>query len=315
MGLVYHSNKHAKTRDFASNICDNACMDLNWDDYKTVLHLVRGQSLARAAKSLDVNYTTIARRITRAETALGQTLFNRLPSGYIATNLAEQVAKTAYEMEKSSDNLLRRVIANEDELSGSLTITAPQLLISNVIAPVLKEFGDAHPNVVLNVKATNEALDLNRREADIALRISNTPDENLVGLRLAKQKTGIFACEKLANDLQDNPNSKFDWIWFEHWKGLSEEMRHDRSDPKPRYVFDDMIAVIGAAKAGLGAVRLPLFLGRSTEGLKQLRIIEPQPYIDIWVLTHSDMKDAPKVRAFKDLLIPFFKKHKADFVD
>lgn len=289
-------------------------MDLNWDDYRTILHLVREQSLAGAAKSLDVNYTTIARRITRAETALGEKLFDRLPTGYLATDLAEQVAKAATEMEKSSDNLLRSIIANEDKLSGSLTITAPQLLLSNVMGPVLKEFGDAHPNVIINVKATNETLNLNRREADIALRISNAPDKNLVGVRLTKQKTAIFACEELVNDLQNNPNLKFDWIWFEHWKGLSEEMRHDRSDPKPKYVFDDMIAALGAAKSGLGAVRLPFFLGRSTEGLRQLQIIEPQPYIDIWVLSHSDMKDAPKVRAFKDVLIPFFSKHKSEFI-
>lgn len=289
-------------------------MDLNWDDYRTVLHLVREQSLAGAAKSLNVNYTTIARRVTRAETALGQKLFDRLPSGYIATDLAEQVARAAHEMEKSSDDLLRSVIANEDKLSGSLTITAPQLLISNIMGPVLKEFGDAHQNVILNVKATNELLNLNRREADIALRISNSPDESLVGVRLTKQRTAIFACEGLANHLQDNPNSKFDWIWFEHWNGLPEKTLQDRSDPNPKYVFDDMTAVLGGAKAGLGVVRLPLFLGRSTDGLKQLQILEPQPYIDIWALSHSDMKDAPKVRAFKDILIPFFNKHKNTFV-
>lgn len=289
-------------------------MDLNWEDYRTILHLVREQSLAGAAKSLGVNYTTIARRVTRAEAALGQKIFDRLPSGYVATDLAEQVAKAAQEMEKSSDNLLRSVVANEDKLSGSLTITAPQLLISNVMGPVLKEFGDAHPNVVLNIKATNELLNLNRREADIALRISNAPDESLVGVRLTKQKSAIFASEELVNELQDNPNSKVDWIWFEHWNGLPEKVLQERSDPNPKYVFDDMTAVLGAAKAGLGIVRMPLFLGRSTEGLKQLQISEPQPYIDIWALSHSDMKDAPKVRAFKDILIPFFNKLKNTFV-
>lgn len=314
MELIYHFTVRAKTRDYAFFICNNACMDLNWDDYRTIMHLVREQSLAGAAKSLDVNYTTIARRITRAETTLGQKLFDRLPSGYVATELAERVAKTAHEMEKSSDGFLRSVIANEDKLSGSLTITAPQLLISNVMGPVLKTFGEAHPNVVLHLKASNDLLNLNRREADIALRISNSPDENLVGVRLTKQKTAIFASEELVNNLQDNPNSKFDWIWFEHWNSLPEKTLQDRSDPNPKYVFDDMTAALGAAKAGLGVVRLPLFLGRSTEGLKQLQILEPQPYIDIWVLSHSDMKDAPKVRAFKDVLIPFFKKHKSNFV-
>ncbi len=81
------------------------------------------------------------------------------------------------------------------------------------------------------------------------------------------------------------------------------------------YRFDDMVAVIGAATAGLGLVRMAKFLGDGTEGLVRVNIMEPQDYWDIWALTHPDLRASPKVAAFKSLLIPFFKSKSADFFE
>lgn len=288
-------------------------MDLNWEDYRAVLHLVREKSLGGAAQRLGCNYTTIARRIARAENALNQELFEKLPSGYTATELAYKIAEQAEKMEEASNQFLRYASSLEGELSGSLTITSPQLLVAYYLSPVLKEFNHKHPNVEIKIKATNELLNLNQREADLAIRITNKPDENLVGQRLTEQRTSIFATDEIATNIENDPDMPLNWIWFEHWDNVPEKALQSRSVPNPKYVFDDMSAVIGAAQAGLGIVRLPLFLGRHTHGLRQVNLIEPQPYVDIWSLSHADMKDAPKVRAFKDILIPFFKSKRLEF--
>ena len=76
-------------------------MDVAWDDLRTVLMLVRYQTLAAAAAALDVNYTTVARRIRRAEASLGQVLFERLADGYRPTEAARVVASHAEKMETS----------------------------------------------------------------------------------------------------------------------------------------------------------------------------------------------------------------------
>lgn len=288
-------------------------MDLNWEDYRAVLHLVREKSLGGAARKLGCNYTTIARRIARAENALNQELFEKLPSGYTATELAYKIAEQAEKMEEASNQFLRYASSLEGELSGSLTITSPQLLVAYYLSPVLKEFSHKHPNVEVKIKATNELLNLNQREADLAIRITNKPDENLVGQRLTEQRTSIFATDEIAKNIENDPDMPLNWIWFEHWDNVPEKALQSRSVPNPKYIFDDMSAVIGAAQAGLGIVRLPLFLGRHTPGLRQVNLIEPQPYVDIWSLSHADMKNAPKVRAFKDILFPFFKSKRSEF--
>lgn len=288
-------------------------MDLNWEDYRAVLHLVREKSLGAAAERLGCNYTTIARRIARAENALNQELFEKLPSGYQATELAYKVAEQAEKMEDASNNFLRYAASLEGDLSGSITITSPQLLVAYYISPVLKVFSQKHPNVEIKIRATNELLNLNRRDADLAVRITNEPDENLVGQKLTEQRTSIFATDKMASEIENDPDVPLNWIWFEHWDNVPEKALQSRSVANPKFIFDDMSAVIGAAQAGLGVVRLPLFLGRHTQGLRQVKLIEPQPYIDIWSLSHVDMKDAPKVRAFKDILIPYFKSKRSEF--
>jgi len=139
--------------------------------------LVRHQTLAGAAAALDVNYTTVARRIHRAEEALGQLLFERLADGYRPTEAAKVVASHAEKMETAEFDLRRYLQVADTALTGSLTITAPQLLISYFLAPVLEEFDQKYPQIELRILATNDILDLTRLEADLAiLRTRNWPD-------------------------------------------------------------------------------------------------------------------------------------------
>lgn len=288
-------------------------MNPDWEDMKTVLHLARTESLSKAATSLGVNYTTVARRISRIEKSLGRQLFQRLPSGYLATEEGQDVAEAAKSMETHMDGLLRRQSAAKENLSGVLRITAPQLLVGSHLAHVLRLLHSKHPEIEPEVLATNELLDLNRPEADVAIRISNDPGDALVGQRLTRQHNASFATRKIAKKLDSDPNLLIEWIGMPHWKSPPKPSLKQYPNARIAYRFDDMTAILGATVAGLGVARLPLFLGESTRGLVRIPVLSPQPYWDIWVLTHKDMRNAPKVAAFKNLLIPYFKEHQSDF--
>lgn len=288
-------------------------MNPDWEDMKTVLHLARGESLAKAAASLGVNYTTVSRRISRIEQALGRQLFQRLPSGYRVTDEGRDVAEAAHAMEEHMASLNRKQTAEQGKLTGSLRITAPQLLIASHLAAVLRQLRLKHPELETEVLATNEILDLRRPEADIAIRISNTPDDTLVGKRLARQHSLSFATRKIAKRIASNPQAPIEWIGMPHWTSPPKASLKAYPNARIAYRFDDMTAVIGAAVAGLGVVRLPLFLGDSTHGLVRVPVLPPQPYWDIWALTHKDMRSAPKVIAFKEILFAYFKAHQSDF--
>lgn len=295
--------------------CKKACMSLSWDDINTVSLLVEEGSLAGAAARLGVNYTTVSRRISRIEAALDETLFIRSAEGYAPTQAAHIVSQSAVEMSGAADDMLRKLSASSQILTGSLTITAPQLLIARHLAIVLRDFRAQYPDMSLNIRATNQILDLNRPSADLAIRISNSPDEMLIGQRLTRQSSMIYGVPELARRAETTPQEMVQWVGMPHWKTPPKAALATCPNWEIAYRFDDMVAVIGAALSGLGLVRLPKFLGDAESGLVRVNIMPPKDYWDIWALTHPDLKDAPKVRAFKQVLIPYFKSHQSDFLE
>lgn len=277
-------------------------MELLWDDIRTVMMLVRHGTLAAAGQELGVNYTTVARRIQRAETQSTTPLFERLPDGYRPTAAGRLVAEHAQAMEASERALARALTASDQALSGTLTITAPQLLIAHVLGPVLETFSETYPQIDLRIRATNEILDLTRLEADLAIRISDTPGDSLKGRRLLSQQTASFAHPDVARDISQRPHRTIDWIVYEGHPTVPKDASPEHTH-RVRYVFDDMVAILGAAQSGLGVARLPMFLGRSAPGLVQVPVLPPQTYSDIWVVGHRDVWPAAKLQAFRRILI------------
>lgn len=289
-------------------------MELDWEDIKTILAVVRNGTLGRAAQTLGVNYTTVARRITRAETALGQKLFERLTEGYRPTELGLLAARHGEQMEQHQNALLRQLQGRDETLRGPLVITAPQILLSLHLVHVIDQFCTLHPEVELSVNAANDLVDLGRRRADLAVRVSDSPGDTLTGLRLSDQHTVGFASPEVARRIAAAPNDPVGWIVYSQTKGVPAAAlaRNPRAFVRAR--FDDMIAMTGAAQAGLGVVRMPMFIGRGTPGLVQVPVMEPSPYAPIWAVAHADVWPGAKVSAFRALLRAYFREHGAEFL-
>lgn len=284
----------------------------DWDDLRAVLMVVRHGSLARAAEALGVNYTTVARRIAQAEETYGTRFFERLPAGYAATPEGEAAARAAEAMAERETGLRLQLAGQDARLSGPLTVTAPALLISSHLCGVFDAFTRAHPDVDLRVLAANEVLNLNRREADLAVRISNDPGDTLTGRRLVRQQTAAFAAPALAARLRDAPETPLEWIGFTFWEAPPKASRQAHPEARIRLRFDDMTAVIGATKAGLGVARMPIFVGRAA-GLEQVPVMAPQPYTDIWMVAHRDVWPAAKVAAMRALIAARFATAQPEF--
>jgi DNA-binding transcriptional LysR family regulator len=288
-------------------------MEMEWDDLRTVLAVVRQGTLAAAGEVLGVNYTTVARRIARAEARSGRRLFDRLPGGYVPTEAAQAVARRAAAMEAEAAALDRALAQGDRTLEGRFVVTVPQLLIGPILAEGFARFTALYPGIELVVRSTNDLLNLNSREADIAIRISDNPGEALVGRRLARQETAAFAAPGLARRIEEAPDAPVEWIGFTFWKRPPKASLELRPGGRIKLRFDDMVAVVGAAQQGLGVARMPMFLGRYA-GLEQVPVMPPQPYADIWVVSHRDLSQAPRQRAFKQVITPLFAERRAMFV-
>lgn len=188
------------------------------------------------------------------------------------------------------------------------------MLIASFLSPVIDQFTKAHPRIDLRILATNDLLDLTRLEADLAIRISRNPGDTLTGLRLLKQENASFANQDIANQIAVDASAMIDWIVYDAYPDVPKGISSTFPNNKVRFRFDDMVAMVGAAQAGLGVVRMLMFLGRASAGLVQVPVLPPQPYADIWVEGHPDVWPSKRLQAFRDILVSYCKKHRGQFV-
>lgn len=272
----------------------------DWDDLKYVLETVRHGGLSGAARALRVNHATVSRRIAAAEQAMGTRLFDRAPGGYRATDAGLEAMRIAERMEAASHELSRSLSARDQQLSGDLTITAPQMMVERILAPMLKTFKDEYPEIELKIIAANRELNLAAHEADVAFRISETPGDTLVGRRVAEQSAAVYVGADQAARLRADPLIPLDWIRFAHWPGPPDALKQAWPNRRVALTVDDMYAALAGVRANIGATRMPCFLGDSEPEMERLAGVGLLPYRPIWILTHADLRNTRKVTTFTE---------------
>lgn len=166
---------------------------MDWDDLKYVLEVARCGGVTAAARRLGVNHATVSRRMGALEKQAGVRLFDRLPAGYSPTSAGLEAVRAAEAMESAALALDRTLARRDIRTEGTVTLTAPLMLLASV--PFLQMVADlkkVQPGIVLRLIASIDLLNLHQREADIAIRSSERPDETLFGLKLTSIRAAQF---------------------------------------------------------------------------------------------------------------------------
>ena len=158
---------------------------LNWDNLRYVLMVANKGSIAAAARELKVNRTTVLRRINTFQDDLNCRIFDRGDAGYALTPEAEKMINAAREVESTLFNMQRQIEGRELKLEGEIRVTTTDTFMLAILGPHLASFSKKHPHIVVEVLITNSVLDLNRHDADVAIRPTAIPDSRLVGHRLS----------------------------------------------------------------------------------------------------------------------------------
>ncbi|WP_297589342.1 LysR family transcriptional regulator [Roseibium sp.] len=280
---------------------------------KFVLAIAKAGGLASAARTLGVTHSTVSRRLSGLEKRMGTRLFERMPEGFVPTASGEEAVKAAKRMEAEVLDLDTRITAQDAELEGPLRVTAAQLLFQVQVAEIMQQFAERHPRIELEMIAANEVLSLQRREADIAIRVTDNPDENLFGRVATGQNRAYYMSRDFARKYRDvlevsHDATPLSCVTFKWWgQGVPKEIRSRYPGAYISLVADDMIALMAAVKAGMGVGRLPCFLGDPDPDLVRVPGIEPSRYFDIWILTHPDLKNVARIRTFLRFAAEAFK--------
>ena len=278
------------------------CTGMDWDHLRVFMALARERSVRAAAAALGVSHSTVSRRIDAFERELGVRLFERLPDGLVLTAFGEDTLQTAQRLEESVDGLQRRVRGQDGRLRGDLRVTMPDLLAAKLLMPDLVAFVECYPEIDLEVAISYTPFDLGRREADVAIRITRDPPEQLVGRKVITFARAAYASRGYLarHDPQHQPESVT-------WIGWDDGTRHPRwvrataiPNAPVRGRMNNAMVQLAAAKAGMGLAMLPCFMGDSEPELARVPPGKPGPDWDIWILTHEDLRATARVRAFMD---------------
>jgi len=260
---------------------------LNWDDLRFFLAVADCGTLTAAAARLGVNHTTVARRVSALEKQSRVRLFDRSPDGYALTPAGAALAERAIAMRDAAADAERTLAAHDESLSGPLAITAPRALAVHVILPMLRRFHALYPDIVLRLVSSDEVTSLSRREADIAIRATRTPDELLTGRRLCAMTSTLYCRRELWREGHDSPGL------------IAIEGEAPPPDAKQAAItVSSKLEALEAARTGLGMAMLPCRLGDCDDTLMRVPGAEMHSGPDIWLLMHRDLKATPRVQAF-----------------
>jgi DNA-binding transcriptional LysR family regulator len=276
---------------------------LNWDNLRYVLRVAGSGSIAAAARELGVNRTTVLRRINAFQQDLNCRIFERGDSGYVLTPEAEKMIAAAREVEATLFDMQRQIAGRELRLEGELRVTTTDSFMLAMLAPHLASFRERHPHIVVTVLITNSLLDLNRRDADIAIRPIPVPDAGLVGQRLQDVRFDAFASAEYLESASDLSLLDHRWLGFADTLRATLLGKWLESKLEPRNIClrcDSFVGLRTAAEAGIGVAMLPRFLGEESESLVRLAELDPGINTGSWILTHPDLVRSARVHAFVD---------------
>lgn len=277
---------------------------LDWNDYQTVLRIAEAGSLSGAAHRIGSSHPTMFRRINAVEEKLGVRLFERFRTGYRLTTAGEEVAATAREMEELTNVTERRVAGRDLRPSGVVRLATTDALLCGLLAPEIARLQDLEPEIVLEVAVSNEISDLSFREADVAIRPATAPEEHLVGRRLGRIRQAVYASRSLdLGDVDRQEWAALPWIGPSasmSYPQLHAWMRDLRCEGSCVCKMDSVLSMHAAVREGIGVALLPCYLAEPTADLRRLGTVVKELAVDLWMLTHPDLRHTARVRAVMD---------------
>lgn len=161
-------------------------------DLACFILIVDEGSFTAAAKQLNVTPSALSKLVTRLETSLSVKLFERTTRKLIITRAGQQVYDQAMVMVNAAKQAVELSTTAHQEMSGALTVAAPEAFLNSVLQPHVVPFLKKYPDIQLKLRVADGEIDLIRDGIDIAFKLTDKPDENLVLREVSK--TNLVLC-------------------------------------------------------------------------------------------------------------------------
>lgn len=281
----------------------------DWNQAHAFLATADAGSLSKAARTLGLTQPTLSRQVAALEAGLGVVLFERVGRSLVLTPTGRDLLDHFRDMGKAAGRISLAASGHSQAVEGLVSITASDALAAFVLPPLLKQLRELAPGIEIEVIAANEVRDLQRREADIAIRHVRPVQPELIGQQVAAWSAHLYAArgflESHGRPLLPADLTAMDFIGFSPIERLVQTMvsfglpltrRNFRS------VTDNGIVLAEMVRLGLGIGVMPKEFARFVPDLEMVLPDWKGIPVPLWLICHRELLTSRRIRIVYDFL-------------
>src|SRR5690554_4305614 len=283
---------------------------MDWDYIRYIRALAAAGTFAKAGEILGVHQTTVLRRLDQMEETLGVSFFERNRDGLKLTPVGELAFRESERLAAGMEDLERKVMGQNGAPVGKVRVAADDLMMSELLGPILAELVREFPSIELEVLTDNDVANLSHREADLTLRPGNKPQATLEGERIAAIDSAVYGsaqyCRRNRNMDVENRPEDCSWIipdesfsHLAHGRWYRKQLKNVTSVIR----CNSLQAMAALARSGAGLAVLPCYLGEPARELRRLSDPLEGESVDLWLHVSQDTQQMARVRMVMAFLV------------
>ncbi len=289
---------------------------MDWDKLKVFHAAAEAGSFTHAGEQLGLSQSAVSRQVSALEQELAVSLFHRHARGLILTEQGEMLYRTAHEVFMKLEAARAKLTDSREKPNGELKVTTTPGIGVHWLTPRLGEFIELYPEIRLTLLTTDEELDLAMREADVAIRLRQPTQPDLIQRKLFSVHFHAFASPEYLkrfgtpHALHDLDNHLIVLLggatvptYLENRLWLTEVERDGKAARTPILTINTILGVMRACQRGIGVALLPDYLVEQNGGLVQLFGETDAPAVDAYFVYPEELKSVARVQVFRDFLV------------
>jgi DNA-binding transcriptional LysR family regulator len=288
---------------------------MDWDKLRVFFAVAEAGSFTHAGEVLNLSQSAVSRQVSALEESLEVPLFHRHARGLMLTEQGDILYRAAREILQKLNSAEARISESRERPKGPLKITTTIAFGSIWLAPRLKEFLEAYPDIDVSLMLSDNELDLSMREADLAIRMMPPTQADLVQRRLMTLRFHVFAAPEYLEkhgtpqkpeDLDDHrlivfgeefrpPVPTLNW--------LLEAGVHDDGKRKAFLRVNSTYGIFRAVQSGIGIGALPNYLNKETTNLVPILPELEGPDVDVYFVYPEEMRHSNRIAVFREFIV------------
>ena len=288
---------------------------MDWDKLRVFHAVAEAGSFTHAGEALNLSQSAVSRQISALEESLAVPLFHRHARGLILTEQGELLYRTAHEVFMKLEAARTKLTDSRERPNGELKVSTTPGIGVHWLTPRLGEFLDLYPDIHITLITSEEELDLAMREADVAIRLRQPTQPDLIQRKLfsvhfhayaSPDYLKRFGTPRAVDELDRHRIILLGGnvpAHFANRRWLVEVGRDGKGPRMPHLSINNVLGVLRACQRGLGIAMLPDYLVEENGGLVQLLGEADTLALDAYFVYPEELKAVARIQVFRDFLV------------